>query len=105
MSIAVQITLIICITLIILATLNTVGDILEDKKEDQIMNKKNETKPILIVCDGTEIIFESEYSVKEIVTKIEEEKMYETDSFIEVGEGVYVNPYSVSLVEELKQDN
>lgn len=69
------------------------------------MNKKNETKPILIVCDGTEIIFESEYSVKEIVTKIEEEKMYETDSFIEVGEGVYVNPYSVSLVEELKQDN
>ena len=34
MSIAVQITLIICITLIILATLNTVGDILEDKKEN-----------------------------------------------------------------------
>ncbi|HII4514049.1 MAG: hypothetical protein ACLUG2_04465 [Clostridium perfringens] len=66
------------------------------------MDKKNK---ICMVCDGRTIQFESKYSVKEIVTKIEEEKMYETDSFIEVGEEVYVNPYSVSLVEELKQDN
>lgn len=66
------------------------------------MDKKNK---ICMVCDGRTIQFESKYSVKEIVTKIEEEKMYETDSFIEVGEGVYVNPYSVSLVEEIKQDN
>lgn len=66
------------------------------------MDKKNK---ICMVCDGRTIQFESKYSVKEIITKIEEEKMYETDSFIEVGEGVYVNPYSVSLVEELKQDN
>ncbi|EHK2364206.1 hypothetical protein KCL45_002101 [Clostridium perfringens] len=66
------------------------------------MDKKNK---ICMVCDGRTIQFESTYSVKEIVTKIEEEKMYETDSFIEVGEEVYVNPYSVSLVEELKQDN
>lgn len=66
------------------------------------MDKKNK---ICMVCDGRTIQFEAKYSVKEIVTKIEEEKMYETDSFIEVGEEVYVNPYSVSLVEELKQDN
>ncbi|HAT4162125.1 hypothetical protein ACSW8Q_02580 [Clostridium perfringens] len=66
------------------------------------MYKKNK---ICMVCDGRTIQFESKYSVKEIVTKIEEEKMYETDSFIEVGEEVYVNPYSVSLVEEIKQDN
>ena len=66
------------------------------------MNKKNK---IYMVCDGSPINFESEYSVKEIATKIEDEKRYETDSFIEVGEGIYVNPYSVSLVGEVKQDN
>ncbi len=66
------------------------------------MDKKNK---ICMVCDGRTIQFESKYSVKEIITKIEEEKMYETDSFIEVGEGVFINPYSVSLVREIKQDN
>ncbi|HAT4339412.1 TPA: hypothetical protein I9094_001674 [Clostridium perfringens] len=66
------------------------------------MDKKNK---ICIVCDGRTIQFESKCSAKEIVTKIEEEKMYETDSFIEVGEEVFINPYSVSLVREIKQDN
>ncbi|MGG5461495.1 hypothetical protein [Clostridium sp. B9] len=66
------------------------------------MDKKNK---IYMVCDGSPINFESEYSVKEIVTKIEDEKSFETDSLIEVGEGIYINPYSVSLVREIKQDN
>ena len=66
------------------------------------MNKKTETKPILIVCDGTEIIFESEYSVKEIITEIEDVKMNEKDSFMEIKKGIYINPYKVSLIREIK---
>ncbi|BDU91766.1 hypothetical protein JJB75_16970 [Clostridium perfringens] len=65
------------------------------------MYKKNK---ICMVCDGRTIQFESKYSVKEIVTKIEEEKMYETDSFIEVGEGVYVDPSKISLIKEVTTD-
>ena len=34
MTTAVQMTLIICVTLIVMVTVNTIGDILKDKKED-----------------------------------------------------------------------
>lgn len=66
------------------------------------MDNKNEFKAILIICDGTEIILKSEYSVKEIITKIEDTKMNEKDSFMEIEEGIYIDPYKVSLIREIK---
>lgn len=68
------------------------------------MDKKNETKRIYMVCDGVGIHFTPKYSVKQILDFVIRKRILESNSFIEIDEGFYVDPSKISLIREVTTD-
>lgn len=70
----------------------------------KIIDKKNETKQIYMVCDGVGIHFTPKYSVEQILQFVIAKRIFGSDSFIEIDEGFYVDPSKISLIREVTID-